>query len=120
MTVKTPLKTDDFVNLSLKSSPEQKLYRFENWNFPPNSTQFLHKKVKIILQVWFTELHQIMLTPIVHFDFSSGESTSKRDIRSNHRGKSQNFHQFRELEAKFDLARKHPEIKPELILKNSF
>jgi hypothetical protein len=30
MTVKTPLKTDDFVNLSLKSSPEQKLYRFEN------------------------------------------------------------------------------------------
>ncbi len=35
MTVKTPLKTDDFVNLSLKSSPEQKLYRFENWNFPP-------------------------------------------------------------------------------------
>jgi hypothetical protein len=30
MTVKTPLKTDPFVNLSLKSSPEQKLYRFEN------------------------------------------------------------------------------------------
>ncbi len=32
--IKTPLKTDDFVNFSLKSSSEQKLYRFENWNFP--------------------------------------------------------------------------------------
>jgi hypothetical protein len=30
MTVKTPLKIDDFVNLSLKNSLEQKLYRFEN------------------------------------------------------------------------------------------
>jgi hypothetical protein len=29
-TVKTPLKTDDFLNLSLKSSLEQKLYQFEN------------------------------------------------------------------------------------------
>ncbi len=28
--IKNPLKTDDFANLSLKSSPEQKLYRFEN------------------------------------------------------------------------------------------
>jgi hypothetical protein len=26
MTVKTPLKTDHFSNISLKSSPEQKLY----------------------------------------------------------------------------------------------
>jgi hypothetical protein len=30
MTIKTPLKTNDFENFSLKNSSEQKLYRFEN------------------------------------------------------------------------------------------